>query len=396
LITFKNYKMNDYMKFKLKTNLIQGDGVLLKINEFIREFNFKKICFFYDKNLYDNNGYVQEVVKTFSKDRNFTFFEFDYPFEPSYDYLDNNKSFFGNGKTKKFDCIIAVGGGSCIDSAKGFATLATNSGPAINFRGFPKDLNASIPVIAAPTTAGTGTELAYNAVFIDTKEGKKLGINTENNYPVMAILDPSLVVESPKNVIKSSGLDAMVHTLESFVSLKSNYLTRIFSKQAFRLIINNLEAFYNDSGNINLASNMQLGAYLAMAALSNSSAGPSGALSYLIGTRYKINHGIAGAVFIGKVSRYNHKNGYYDYGELLNDQQYDKNGLEGKNISEEVVSKIENLLDALDIPSSLTGVGINKDDFDELIDFADSNYRGAFDLNPVSFSKEQIGKILIN
>lgn len=388
--------MSNQIEFKLYSHLIHEDKALLKIDNYIKNLGFQKVCFFYDKKVFDSNLYLQEVVKQFSEKTEFTFFEFDYSFEPSYEYLDHNRLFFGDGQTKNYDCIIAIGGGSCIDSAKGFATLATNLGPAIDFRGFPKDLNPSIPVIAAPTTAGTGTELAYNAVFIDTKEGKKLGINTENNYPVMAILDPSLIVGAPKNVIKSSGLDALVHTLESFVSSKSNYLTRIFSVQAFRLIINNLEAFYNDTDNVNLASNMQLGAYLAMAALSNSSAGPSGALSYLIGTRYKINHGIAGAVFVGKVSRYNLDNGYYDYSALLSDRQYDKTDVERKNISEEVVSKIENLLTALEIPTSLTGLGINKEDFTELIDYADSNYKGAFDLNPVSFSREEIGSYLIN
>ncbi len=387
--------MKDYIKFNLKTNLIQGVGTLIKINEFIEKFNFEKVCFFYDKNLFDNNDYVKKVVNTFSKNGNFTFFEFDYPFEPSYDYLDNNKSFFGDGETKNFDCIIAVGGGSCIDSAKGFATLATNKGAAIDYRGFPENLNPSIPVIAVPSTAGTGSELAYNAVFIDTKEGKKLGINTVNNYPILSILDPLLVAGAPKVVIKSSGLDALVHTLESFVSTESNYLTKIFSKEAFNLIINNLENFYNNPEDTLLASKMQLGAYLAMAALSNSSAGPAGALSYLIGTKYKINHGIAGALFIGKVSRFNHDKGYFNYSELINCIESDVHSLDEQKASEKVISEIEKLLLNLGIPQSLMDAGIEKKDLNGLVEFAFKNYSGAFNLNPVPFSKNDIQNYLI-
>ena len=89
------------------------------------------------------------------------------------------------------DCLIGIGGGSTIDFAKGLATLLKNKGKALNYRGFPQKINRSIPVIAVPSTTGTGAEVAYNAVFTDLKSKRKLGINTKNNYPILSVLDPT-------------------------------------------------------------------------------------------------------------------------------------------------------------------------------------------------------------
>ena len=109
--------------------------------------------------------------------------------EPTYQHLNEVVTKLKE-KNSKFDCLIAIGGGSAIDHTKGIATLRKNPGSSLKYKGFPKNLNPPIPVVAIPSTTGTGAELAYNAVFIDTKSMIKLGINTKNNYPILSILDP--------------------------------------------------------------------------------------------------------------------------------------------------------------------------------------------------------------
>lgn len=379
-------------EFILKTRVRFGAGLTKKLPDVLKELSFKRIGVVVDGRLLDNSKWLRDIFRQCKTDFPvFIVHEYREKFEPSYQFLEKTRGVFATNSSPLVDCIVGVGGGSAIDSAKGFATLATNYGPAKSYRGFPIDLNPPLPVIAIPSTAGTGTELAYNAVFIDLDENKKLGINSTANYPFLSILDPELVRNSPKPVIVSSGLDALVHTLESFVSKKSNVLSRFYSKEAFGLIINSLPALAKDPGNLEYAAKMQLAAYLAMAALSNTSAGPTGGLSYLLGTEYNVPHGIAGAVFIGKVTRFNHDRGYYDYEELcdfLNDAAKPQKGR--KKRSEFVVKSIERLLVELGIPSDLASFGVTGKDFEKFYGFASVNLKGAFDFNPVAFSQSDL------
>ena len=385
----------NYIKFKNNTNLIFGSGAVLELIKFLEAKKVKKIGVVIDGNLLDNNKYIENFVEKLKEQYDVITEEYREKFEPSYQYLEKKRYLFGDGKKGFVDYIIGIGGGSTIDSTKGFAILATNSEPAIKYRGFPKFLNPSIPVIAIPSTAGTGTETVYNAVFIDLNENKKLGINTENNYPVLAILDPNIVVGAPKNVIASSGLDSLVHTLESFVSKEANLISRVFSKEAFNLIINNLQKFYENPMDIESAGNMQLGAYLAIIALSNSSAGPAGALSYLIGAKYGINHGVAGSFFIGKVTRFNYENGFHKYSELYQYINNESDLTDRKLMADSVVRKIEELINQLNIPNSLIEFGIPENDFIHLIEYTIEKYSAAFEVNPVKFTEEDIKKYLI-
>ena len=129
-----------------------------------------------------------------------------------------------------------------------------------------------------------------------------MGINVKSNFPKLAILDPKVVSASPKSVLASSACDALVHTLESFVSKKSNKISRYLSIKAFNLITKNANIVLKNQGNLENWNNLQWGAVYAMWALSNSTSGPTGALSYYLGSNFKISHGIAGGVFIGKIS----------------------------------------------------------------------------------------------
>ncbi len=188
---------------------------------------------------FKTNSYVLELITGLKKSEihAVTYF-YDLPFEPDYDSLDKVKYIFKNENSNEsyIDVIIAIGGGSVIDFAKGIATLIHNHDVAISYKGFPKNLNPSVPVIAVPTTAGTASEVTFNAVFTDTKAGRKLGINTHNNFPVLAILDSNMTANCPYNVALSSGLDALVHAFESYACNKSNYYTKIFSKEAIGLV----------------------------------------------------------------------------------------------------------------------------------------------------------------
>jgi len=390
--------LNNKFEFSIKTNIKFGAGLTKDLPKIINELPYRRVGFIIDGNLYDCLPWLQEVILNCKKNFDNVFVHlYREDFEPTYQFLDEVKLKFKKDKEPLVECIVGIGGGSTIDSAKGIATLVTNHKNAIEYRGFPTNLNPSLPIIAIPSTAGTGTEVTYNAVFIDQDTNKKLGINTKNNYPILSIIDPEIVATAPKSVVMSSGIDALVHTLESFVSKKSTYLTRVFAKEAFKLIVNTLPKLVENLNDLELWSKMQLGASLAMISLSNSSSGPAGGFSYLLGSNYKVPHGIAGGVFIGRISRINHELGYYDYAHLYNLlDNANLNITEKKERSNIVVSTVENLLKKLAIPDTLTSYGVSSRDFNTFYDFATNTLRESFALNPIEISNEKIKKLLTN
>ena len=227
--------------FALSTNVISGPNSINNVYQFLNEKNYKKIGLILDKNLYKNSNYIKNFLKKFkNKKISKKILYYDLFGEPTYQHLDLIINRLRRKRDNKFDCLIAIGGGSTIDFAKGIATLLKNSGSSLKYRGFPKNLNPSIPVIAIPSTTGTGAELAYNAVFIDLKSKMKLGINSKNNYPILSILDPKITANSPKNVILSSSLGALIRSIDTMFNKKSTMISRTFSENSFKLLFNNL------------------------------------------------------------------------------------------------------------------------------------------------------------
>ena len=371
--------------FKLKTDMRFGIGISRNIGDLLADYKFGRLCLIVDSGVLNNNkivhdlignlGHSSEIVKIFENKIG----------EPDYDYLDNCKMEFA---ALGFESFMAIGGGSTLDLAKGIAVLMRNPGKALNYRGFDLVKNPALPVIAVPTTAGTGSEVTPYAVFIDKKEKRKLGINTEFVRPKLAILDPLLTLTCPKGVTVSSGMDALTHTLESFVAKGATPISRMFSKEAFTLVFNSLPKIVDDMSNTELRARLLLGGYYAGAALMNSGGGPAGAMSYSLGVHFDVPHGLAGAIFLPQVIKLNVEMGCLAYAPL-----YDL--IEGvdRNLSEieknrKFSEALEKLCESLFIPKSLTGFGVAQKDVEFLVN--ESFWlRPAMEQNPVPFAKEE-------
>ncbi len=377
----------------IKTRTIIGKGQLANIPSLTSESGYKKFGLIIDP-AFKTNSYVLELITGLKKSEihAVTYF-YDLPFEPDYDSLDKVKYIFKNENSNEsyIDVIIAIGGGSVIDFAKGIATLIHNHDVAISYKGFPKNLNPSVPVIAVPTTAGTASEVTFNAVFTDTKAGRKLGINTHNNFPVLAILDSNMTANCPYNVALSSGLDALVHAFESYACNKSNYYTKIFSKEAIGNILKNIEFAIKDASNEEAREKMLFGAYLAGIALYNAGSGPAGALSYPLGVVCKVPHGIAGGFVLPYLIQFNVSNGYLGYADIARHL-----GLKGdneKSLSESLVAEIFDLYERLEVWSFTKKFNVDIKSNSELNEYVNL-LQGAFDQNPISFTPDDGKKIL--
>lgn len=309
--------LKNNFNFGLTTNVISGPDSINNVSGFLKQKSYKKVGIVLDKNLYKNSNYVKNfLIKCRSNKKFKKIFYYDGINEPTYQELDLLIKKIKKQKYK-FDSFIAIGGGSTIDFAKGMATLLKNPGNSLKYRGFPKNLNSSIPIIAIPSTTGTGAELAYNAVFTDLNSRVKLGINTKNNYPVLSILDPKVTANSPKSVILNSSLGALIRSIDSMFNKKSSKVSQMFSENSFKLLFNNLGKVLNKRNNLEYWSNMQWGAYYSIAALLNSSNGPSAAIAYYLSTNYKVPQGLGYAISGTYFFERNHQKGYYEYSKLF-------------------------------------------------------------------------------
>ena len=371
--------------FMLHTDMRFGVGEVNKLPAYLRDFGWKNLALVVDSGPTCNPAWqtVQAILE-----REFAIVARlqTRVTEPTYDYLDEARRPF---MEKPIDGFVVVGGGSVLDLGKAISVLVTNPGPAIQYRGFNLIKDPGPPLVAIPTTAGTASEVTPNAVFIDTKENRKFGINTALYIPKLCILDPALTVTCPRSVTISSGADALVHAHESFVSKLATPITRLLAMEAFQLVFNALGLVVDHPDDLEQRARVQLGSYLAGVALFNSSAGPAGAMSYPLGVNHHVPHGLAGAVFLPRVIQHNVDRGYTGYGPLCGRIDGIPPMGDPTEVGRLFVELVWKLWDQLEIPRTIEPFGVNRADIPRFIEQAQL-LKGAFDMNPVPFTMDDV------
>jgi alcohol dehydrogenase len=371
--------------FQLDNRLMHGAGRSRELGVFLRERGYGRVLVAVDAGVARHSSYYREILEIIAAAAQTTVETLRDTEEPDYDYLDEVA-----GRLRRMqrpDFLIAIGGGSCLDMGKALAVLLTNPGKGIDYRGFDKVQLPGVPTLLIPTTAGTGSEVTINAVFTDKREMRKLGINGRYLSATWALLDADWTVSCPRAAAVSAGMDAMVHTLESFMCRQHNALTRIFSREAFRLLYRDLPCLIEEPGNLERRQNLLLGAYLAGAALFNSGSGIAGAFSYPLGVNYKIPHGICGAVFVASVVEYNATRGYGDYAELLETIE-SGTALPRETRARRFAEVLRALCDRMEVPRTLDRWGVGLKDAAD-IERALLPLQAAFDQNPIAFSAQR-------
>ena len=387
--------MKDYIieevRFIMRTEMIAGQWSAKKLPKLLRDRGWPRIAIIVDGGVLDHNPYAKDIIGLLKKDMDETVLVRCDMAEPTYNYLDQMKL---NIDGKFLDCVVGIGGGSTMDLSKGLATLATNHGKGLQYRGFGKVVTPPLPVVALPTTAGTGSDVTPYAVFIDTNEKWKFGINTEHNYPKLAVYDPGFLDSCPEKIYASSGMDAVTHTLESFVAKNATAISRIFSFKAFELLFPNLIRFADGDRSMETKLNLLVGSGCAGVALMNAGAGPAGALSYPLGVYFDVPHGLAGSVFLPGVIEFNVSHGYKDYAQLYDRIPGAKSGLDETQKSLQFAREIKNLSGRLGIPTELAGFGVKTDQDMQLIIDNAWQLKAAFEQNPIPFGKSEIESLV--
>jgi alcohol dehydrogenase len=378
--------MKKNFDFQINSQLLFGIGKTKEIAELLSRNNWSNITLLVDTGVAQKSKYFQKIKallkNEYSEVRIILLRGNE---EPSYDYLDkiaNEIRVISN-----LDVIIGIGGGSTLDMTKALAGLYTNPGPGIKYRGFDNLLNPALPSICIPTTAGTGSEVTINAVFTDKNEMKKLGINGRYMSATYAILDAYWLESCPKPAAISAGMDALVHTLESFMTTNANPLTRALNREAFILLWENLPALKEQIDDLNAYQNLLLGAYLAAAGLFNSGSGIAGGLSYPLGVHYHVPHGVGGGIFIADVIKFNVNRGWHDCAEFLDLIECHSNWSQEKK-AVRFYEMLFELKSKLNIPQYLTQWGITANNVESVAQHM-LPLQAAFNQNPVAFSAER-------
>ncbi|MBN2419263.1 MAG: iron-containing alcohol dehydrogenase [Deltaproteobacteria bacterium] len=267
---------------------------------------------------------------------------------------------------EKVQCIIGVGGGSTMDIAKAIAMLVKNEGKAIDYIGIDKVKKQGIPAIMVPTTAGTGSESTFTAVFTQRETKKKGGINSPYLYPCTAILDPELTLDLPPMITAYTGMDALTHAIESYTSLKAHFMSEIVSLRAIELIMENLRGAVFDGKNIKYRENMMMGSYLAGMGLAMAGVGAVHALAYPMGAIYDIPHGIGNGLLLPYVLEYNYPGNIEKFCNMAMYMGQDMEGLSDRENASLVSEAVFELAEDIGVPMTLTELGIPEDAIPEM------------------------------
>ncbi len=286
---------------------------------------------------------------------------------PIFDEVEQNPKHstinWGGGLARQFnpDLIIGLGGGSALDAAKAIALLATNRGKIEDYEGRERYVSPPLPVLAIPTTCGTGSEVTWVSVITHTERKFKMSIKGPLLFPAVALVDPDLLMTLPPNLVASTGLDALTHAIEAFTVNPASFITDIFARESLRLIFGHLETAYQDiRGNKEAREGLMKGSLLAGMAFGNSDVGAVHCLAESVGSLYDTPHGVANAVFLPYVMEFNFDVSLEKYAEIALISGIRSDEKEGA--ARLLIQKVKNLSRALSIPS-FRDLGIPEADF---------------------------------
>jgi alcohol dehydrogenase len=287
------------MKFHLPTEIIFGAGMIDDVGRIVKEKLRAGRPF-----LVTDRGIIEAGIagKVASGLGEISVFE---GVEPNPKHTTVNRA-AGIIRDYKPDLIIGLGGGSVLDAAKAIALLATNPGRIEDYEGREKYRVPPLPILAIPTTCGTGSEVTWVSVITHTGRRFKMSIKGALMYPAVALVDPDLLITLPRSLIASTGLDALTHAIEAFTVKSANFISDTLAWEAIRLIFRYLLRAYQDIGGDTEAREGQMkGSLLAGMAFGNSDVGAVHCLAESVGSLYDTPHGIANAVFLPYVMEFN-------------------------------------------------------------------------------------------
>lgn len=335
------------------------------------------------------NGYLEMIAKELEAvNQNYSIYT-DIKSEPTQEYVYEAVKI---ARKDQCDYLIALGGGSCIDTAKAVAVVITNR-MAINsfyLQGF-QDTKNPLPLIAIPTTAGTGSEATDVTVITDTENQVKMMLKNRLFLPDVAIVDPVFTMSVPPKIAAATGLDALCHALESYVSIKSNSMTKMFSLSALKRILKNVVTVFQNGERVEARNEMMMGSTEAGIAFSNASVTLIHGMSRPIGALFHVPHGLSNAMLLPVFLEFSQESIAKELSEIVDYVFPEKSNLSEEKKSQFLIEYITNICQQLEV-TNLEAWGIEKNTFRESIPkmIEDALKSGSPQNNPRVPTKEEL------
>ncbi len=368
--------------FQLRTRIVAGPDSINRLGELAGELGARSALVVTDPGIIAA-GHVQRGLDALTQAGLKTFL-FDGAREnPSTDDVESGLAI---AKRYEPEMIVGLGGGSSMDCAKGINFLYSNGGKMQDYWGVGKALHPMLPLIAVPTTSGTGSELQSFALISDAKTHVKMACGDKKASCRIAILDPKLTLTQPPMVTALTGVDAISHALETYVTKKRNPVSLMYSRESWKLLAGNFRRVLDDPTDLEARAAMQLGAAYAGIAIENSMLGASHALANPLTATYGTAHGQAVGAMLPHVIRFNGQKHDQWYGELLQASE----GLDGlpdsSSGTQGLADFVSTLVSAAGLKIELKQMGIEQEKLSELANAAAEQWTGTFNPRPVDSS----------
>lgn len=355
-------------KFTLNETSYFGEGARNVLPEEIQKRGFQKVLVVTDKVLYEV-GVTKKVTDLLEKE--------NIPYEVFHDVkpnptVQNVKDGLKICRDSKADVIVAVGGGSSIDTAKCISIVMTNPDreDIVSLNGLSNTTHKGMPLIALPTTHGTAAEVTINYVITDENREIKMVCVDEHDIPILAIVDTQLMASMPKAIAASTGMDALTHAVEGYITLAHNTMSDMFHMKAIQLIYHNLPAAVNEKDQTAI-DNMGLGQYIAGMGFSNVGLGIVHSMAHQLGAVYDTPHGLANAILLPTVMKFNGEVCYERFRDILTQAlDVDATLFTKEEVIKTFVEKIKELSEKVGITQTVKDTGAKEEDLSMLADKA--------------------------
>ncbi len=356
--------------FQPRTRTIFGPGALERVGEIAQALRGERVLVVSDPGIVAA-GYPERALRSL-RAAGLTPFLFDgVEQNPTTRHVDAGVAC---AKQHRIDLLVGLGGGSSMDCAKGMNFLLTNGGRMADYWGIGKATEPMLPLIAVPSTAGTGSEAQSFALIADETTHQKMACGDPKAAAAVAILDPELTVSQPAQVTADTGIDAISHALETWVSTRRTPISQIFSREAWRLLRQNFPRVLSDPGDVEARAGMQLGANYAGAAIENSMLGAAHACANPLTAHHDVVHGAAVGLMLPAVIRFNGPAA----GDLYDELAGNAHGAEA------LAGAVTSLMQQGDLPTRLSQYSILESALPDLAEEAARQWTGQFNPRPVT------------
>lgn len=358
--------------FEPSTRVVFGAGTLSRLGELVSSHGGSRILLVSDAGLRAAGHEARAHQSLEQAGLRVSIFDEVQP-NPTTDDIDQGVEF---ARQENIDFIVGLGGGSSMDCAKGINFVLTNGGKMSDYRGIGKATQPMLPLIAVPTTTGTGSEAQSFAVIADAQTHMKMACGDKKAAARVAVLDPELTLTMPATLAAVTGIDAISHAIESYVTRKRNTISQLFSREAWRLLNSSFEQSLNHPDSIEARGSMLLGAHFAGAAIENSMLGATHALANPLSARFGLTHGVAIGIMLPHVIRFNSQLPEIAelYGRLAEDA-----GLCSRTDTEasaKLALRIRELVEQANQPVTLSACGVDDGMFETLAQEAAEQWTG--------------------